>query len=264
MSFRRMVPFLLLNILVSAAVVLGILYWWDSRDQPVETENMVLVTVTPTSVPPTIAVQQPDQSQEVAQVTEAEAEAEEEDALPIHVVQSGETLGTISQRYDVTVDDIMAANGLENANFLSVGQQLIMPIGGLPEPTAVPTETPLPDTVPTPIPTAAPPEQGEAIVEISEVVGVGELTEEAIQIINSGTRQVGLVDWTISDESGFVYTFDQVTLFGEGAGILIHTEAGTDGPTDLYWGLELPILVSGKVLSLTDADGNVVSTYTVP
>jgi hypothetical protein len=93
---------------------------------------------------------------------------------------------------------------------------------------------------------------------------VGELTEEAIQIINSGTRQVGLVDWTISDESGFVYTFDQVTLFGEGAGILIHTEAGTDGPTDLYWGLELPILVSGKVLSLTDADGNVVSTFTVP
>jgi len=257
-----MVPFLLLNILVSAAVVLGILYWWDGRDQPVETENMVLVTVTPTGVPPTIPAEQPVQAQDPAQ--ETEETAVEEDGPTIHVVASGETLGTISQRYDVTVDDIMAANGLDNANFLSVGQELIMPIGGLPEPTAVPTETPLPDTVPTPIPTAAPPEQGEAIVEISEVVGVGELTEEAIQIINSGTRQVGLVDWTISDESGFVYTFDQVTLFGEGAGILIHTEAGTDGPTELYWGLELPILVSGKILSLTDADGNVVSTYTVP
>lgn len=262
MSFRRMVPFLLLNILVSAAMVLGILYWWEGRDQPVETENMVLVTVTPTGVPPTIAVDQPAQSQEVAQ--ETEAEMSEEDASPIHVVQSGETLGSISARYDVTVEDIMVANQLENANFLSVGQQLEIPIGGLPEPTAVPTETPLPDVPPTPIPTAAPPEQGEAIVEITEVVGVGELTEEAIQIINSGNRQIGLVDWTISDESGFVYTFGQVTLFGDGAGILVHTEAGTDGPTDLYWGLELPILVSGKILSLTDAEGNVVSTYTVP
>jgi LysM repeat protein len=262
MSLRRMVPFLLLNILISAAVVLGILYWWDNRDQPVETENMVLVTVTPTGLPPTIAVEQPAQSEESAQ--ETEEEAAEEDALPVHVVQSGETLGTISQRYNVTIDDIMAANGLDNPNFLSVGQQLVIPVGGLPEPTAVPTETPPPDVPPTPIPTAAPPEQGEAIVEISGVVGEGELTEEGIQIINSGTRQIGLVDWTISDESGFVYTFGQVTLFGEGAGILVHTEAGTNGPTDLYWGLELPILVSGKTLSLKDADGNVVSTYTVP
>jgi LysM repeat protein len=257
-----MVPFLLLNILVSAAVVLGILYWWDGRDQPAEVENMVWVTVTPTAVIAPLPNDQPAQTQ--GQPQEAETAPAEAEGPTIHVVQSGETLGTISQRYDVTVEDIMIANQLDNANFLSVGQELIIPIGGLPEATAVPTETPLPDTVPTPIPTAAPPEQGEAIVEISNVVGVGELTEEAIQIINSGTRQVGLVDWTISDESGFVYTFKQVTLFGEGAGILIHTEAGTDGPTDLYWGLELPILVSGKTFTLTDADGNVVSTYTIP
>lgn len=263
MSFRRMVPFLLLNILVSAAVVLAILYWWDGRDQPAEADNMVWVTVTPTAVITIDTTAQPAQTQDPAQ--EAEAVTAEADGPTVHVVQSGETLGTISQTYDVTVEDIMVANQLDNANFLSVGQELIIPIGGLPEATAVPaTETPLPGTVPTPIPTTAPPEQGEAIVAISNVVGVGELTEEAIQIINSGARQVGLVDWTISDESGFVYTFKQVTLFGEGAGILVHTEAGTDGPTDLYWGLELPILVSGKTFTLTDADGNVVSTYTIP
>ena len=260
MSFRRMVPFLLLNILVSATVVLGILYWWDGRDQPVETDTMVLVTVTPTGVPPTIAVEQPGQSQEAV----AEVETAVEEGPTIHVVQSGDSLTALSQRYDVSIQDIADANGMNINDFLSVGQELIIPIGGLAEATAVPTEPPAPDTIPTPIPTAAPPEQGEAIVEISEVVGVGELTEEAIQIINSGTRQVGLVDWTISDESGFVYTFKQVTLFGEGAGILVHTEAGKDDSTDLYWGLELPILVSGKTFTLTDADGNVVSTYTVP
>ncbi|PID85685.1 MAG: hypothetical protein CSB13_06795 [Chloroflexi bacterium] len=262
MSYRRMVPFLLLNILVSAAVVLGILYWWEGRDKPADAENMVLVTVTPTALPPTAAIEQPGQGEGAVQ--EAEETAVAEEAPLIHVVSSGETLGSISQRYGVTVDEIMAANGLSNANFLNIAQELIIPVGGLPEPTAVPSPTPAPNTIPTPIPTAAPPEQGEAVVVINGVVGVGELTEEAIQITNSGTRQIGLVDWTISDESGFVYTFGQVTLFGEGAGILVHTEAGTDGSTDLYWGLELPILLPGKTLTLTDADGNVVSTYTVP
>lgn len=262
MSFRRMAPFLLLNILVSAAVVLGILYWWDKRDRPVEAENMVLVTVTPTAVPPAIATPQPAQPQDPT--PETEAAPPEEEGPTIHVVQAGENLGSISQRYDVTIEDIMAASGLDNPNFLSVGQELIIPIGGLPTPTPIPTETPLPDEPPTPIPTLEAPSQGEAIVAISGVVGVGELTDEAVQIINSGDRQTGLLNWTLSDTSGFTYTFGQVTLFGEGAGILIHTEAGTDGPTDLYWGLELPILVSGKVLTLADADGSVVSTYTVP
>jgi LysM repeat protein len=258
-----MAPFLLLNILVSAAVVLGILYWWDKREQPVETANMVLVTVTPTAVPQAIATQPPAQAQATVQEAEA-APAVEESGPTIHVVKAGENLGSISQQYNVTIEEIMAASGLDNPNFLSVGQELVIPIGGLPTPTPIPTETPLPDEPPTPIPTLAAPTQGKAIVAISDVVGVGELTEEAVQIINSGDRQIGLLGWTLSDTSGFTYTFGQVTLFGEGAGILIHTEAGTDGPTDLYWGLELPILVSGKVLTLTDADGNVVSTYTVP
>ena len=31
MSYQRMLPFLLLNILVSAAVMLAILWWWDRR-----------------------------------------------------------------------------------------------------------------------------------------------------------------------------------------------------------------------------------------
>ena len=31
MSFRQMLPFFLLNIVVSAVVVLSILFWWDSR-----------------------------------------------------------------------------------------------------------------------------------------------------------------------------------------------------------------------------------------
>ena len=42
-------------------------------------------------------------------------------------VQSGESLSIIAGRYDVTVSAIMEANGLTDANMLSVGQQLTIP-----------------------------------------------------------------------------------------------------------------------------------------
>lgn len=48
----------------------------------------------------------------------------------IHVVRSGETLTTIAQKYGVTVEAIVKANGLSNADAIYVGQQLVIPAGG--------------------------------------------------------------------------------------------------------------------------------------
>jgi len=45
----------------------------------------------------------------------------------VHVVQAGDTLFSIAQRYGVTVDAIVAANGITNPNALSIGQQLTIP-----------------------------------------------------------------------------------------------------------------------------------------
>jgi LysM repeat protein len=45
-----------------------------------------------------------------------------------HVVQSGETLLAIANRYGVTVQDIVDANNLTDPNQLSVGQELIIPV----------------------------------------------------------------------------------------------------------------------------------------
>ncbi len=45
----------------------------------------------------------------------------------VHVVQPGETLFRIAQAYDVTVDDIVTANGLTDRNVIRVGQRLIIP-----------------------------------------------------------------------------------------------------------------------------------------
>jgi len=48
----------------------------------------------------------------------------------VHVVQAGETLFRIAQAYGVTVDDIVAANGLADRNVIHVGQQLVIPAAG--------------------------------------------------------------------------------------------------------------------------------------
>ena len=50
----------------------------------------------------------------------------------IHVVQWGETLSLIASRYGVTVEAIMAANGLDNPNFIYVGQRLVIPTAASP------------------------------------------------------------------------------------------------------------------------------------
>jgi murein DD-endopeptidase MepM/ murein hydrolase activator NlpD len=48
-------------------------------------------------------------------------------AGPIYVVQAGETLTEIAQRFNVTVDALMAANDITNPNLLRQGQRLIIP-----------------------------------------------------------------------------------------------------------------------------------------
>ncbi len=47
----------------------------------------------------------------------------------IHVVQAGQTLSSIALRYGVTVQALMTANGIDNANLVYVGQRLQIPGG---------------------------------------------------------------------------------------------------------------------------------------
>jgi LysM repeat protein len=256
MSFRRMLPFILINIVVSAVVMLGILYVWETRRG--ESEPVVVVaTATPQPTGQPGGVGQ-------APAGDATAPAEEESDGPItYQVQAGDTLGSISQEYDVPMDDIMAANGIDNPNVLSVGQTLIIPIGGLvtPEPEVTPTLPP--DQAPTPIPTEAI-VTGEVDVQITGVVGVGILTEEAVTIANLGNRPVALLDWKLLGPQGREYTFEQITLFGDGAAVTVHTETGVDTINDLYWGLEDAIWQPGQTITLIDAEGSTQATFVVP
>ncbi|GAB1469518.1 hypothetical protein MASR2M66_03940 [Chloroflexota bacterium] len=46
---------------------------------------------------------------------------------PVYIVQSGDSLYSIAARFSVTIDDLLAVNGIVDPNQLAVGQQLIIP-----------------------------------------------------------------------------------------------------------------------------------------
>ncbi|MCP4427347.1 MAG: LysM peptidoglycan-binding domain-containing protein, partial [Chloroflexi bacterium] len=180
MSFRRMLPFLALNVVVSAVTMLAVLLWWENRDAG-GTGEVGETAVTPTLA---IATAAPNDADPLAM-----PEPEPNDGPFVHVVRAGDTLGSISEFYDVPLDDITAINNIGNANILSVGQELIIPIGGLPTATPPPTATPITNVLPSPIPTE------ELVVEevnvaITAVTNPGSLTEETVQITNFGGSQV--------------------------------------------------------------------------
>jgi len=62
----------------------------------------------------------------------------------IHIIQPGETLIGIAQRYGVPQSVIMSANDLTNPDQITAGQSLIIPQGSPPTPDALASPTPLP------------------------------------------------------------------------------------------------------------------------
>jgi LysM repeat protein len=260
MSFRQMLPFLLLNVIVSAVVVLSILFWWDNRDNGATG----LAEATAEAAQggdglPTPNIAAPPSGTEAPAAT-ATAEA---GAPVVHTVQAGETLNMISQQYDVSIDDIMLVNGMDNPNFIGVGQQLTIPVGGIPTPTAVPPTEPA--ALPSPIPTEpAAAGGGAGQLSVTTILDPGVLETEAVQFVNSGAQAQVMTGWKVRDEDNNVYTFGEVSIFGEGAGVLLHTRAGDNTFSDLFWGLSEPAWRSGEKLTLWDANEQVVATYTVP
>ena len=101
----------------------------EVTDQPAEGE---------TATPPDTAETQPGE----------ETATDQPPALEdgVYVVRSGDTLGQIAFIYNISVEDIMAANGLTNPDVLEVGQQLTIPEAGFADSPAASTPTPSGET----------------------------------------------------------------------------------------------------------------------
>jgi len=257
MNARRLIVFLMLTALVSAAATLTVLTVWD-RTHPTLPGSAAGVTLTATS-PAGVAAN----DTQAAPVNEPTAAP-----LPtptIYVVKSGDTLGTIAQQFDVSVEAIMAANGITDPNLLNVGQSLLIPVAGSLPPTAEPgTAAPLATTVVEPPRPTATRDPSAALprLTIREVRSPGVLAEETLVIVNDG-GPVDLAGWTLRDETGHSYIFPSLILF-EGGAVTIHTAPGTDSVTDLYWGQAEPVWAAGAEVLLSDAGGNLAVRFSIP
>jgi LysM repeat protein len=203
----------------------------------------------------------------------------------IHVVQSGDTISGLALQYDVPGEDIIAANQLENPNFLQVGMELFIPVGGLAEVTA--TFTPAPTATDTPIPFEPPsadmtataaaelgatttplptplPSTGELQVEITEVLGVGQVDQERVVITNLGDRLADMQGWTLNDADGNIYVFPNFRLWA-GGNVTVHTRIGQDGnpPANFYWGKLEAVWSVGEVVTLKDGVGVTLATSVI-
>ena len=236
------------NVIISAAVMLTILFLW----------NRVQESAAPTLMPTSPVIEEAASTPHAPAAVSPTAPS----APLLYTVQAGDALGVIAQAYGVSIEDLMAANGITDPNMLYVGQTLVIPVGGLSAPTAAAPFESSPIVTPlfTPLPTLTP--SGPPLLEIAQVLGCGDLAAEVVIVGNQG-GVTSLEGWTLSDVEGNTFTFPALTLF-TGAQVRVHSTVGSNTPGDLYWGRTEPAWNGGELITLRDAAGNVVDTYIVP
>lgn len=236
-TWRQFLPFLLLNVVVSAAVVLLVLFVFDRGD------------VLPSSVPtPTF-----DVARRLESAKPTPAPTVPPSPTPVtYTVQPGDTLGAISAKLDIPIENLMAANGLANPDALSAGQVLTLPSSDDP-----PLPTPQPPGV---IITATP--EGLPQVIIRGAYEREDLEQEFVYLENIGGVAV-MAGWSLYDGEGNTFTFPGFTLY-RGGGVNVYSRAGNNSVINLYWGMDEPLWVPGKVITLLDNTGKVHSTFGVP
>lgn len=241
-GFWGFLPYLGLNVLVSAITIIAILLLWDCRGSQ--------VSGTPTATLDALA----RASTLVPTATDTPVPSP---TPPTYTVKSGDTLYGIARKLGVSLEELLAANPFADADTLKPGQVLIVPEGGrLPQ---RPTATPQPDggaATSTPVGEGGPPD-----VQIRGIDEPGNLEAEAVQLLNVGGA-AHMAGWTLDDGEGRLYVFPAFTLH-RGA-ISVHTRDGTDTVIDLYWGLSEAIWAPGKVVTLRDTSGTVQSTFQIP
>jgi aspartate 1-decarboxylase len=162
-------------------------------------------------------------------------------------------MNEVAAQLGLTVDALMAANGLTDPDTLSAGQVLLVPE----------VDDQVPSTGSQPTPTATPPPQdtGDPAVQIRGVSGAGILEAEVVQVLNSGGT-ANLEGWTLDNGRGSRYVFPAFTLHN--GAVSVHTRSGRDTVIDLYWGMPEAVWTSGTVVTLRDSEGKIQSMFSIP
>jgi len=259
-QWKRLLYYLMINVIVSACTVLIVLTLWEQRNSPAqpvllpETETQARSTSQATSGTPgtPLALVQASQTP-----TPAENLLEN---VKEYQVQFGDTLGIIAEQFDVSIDDLLRVNQINDPNSLSVGMVIYIPI----PPERIPTLTPTPTRTLPPSFTGSPGEPlPEARVVINSVIGAGDLATERVFLTRSGFGELNLAGWQLRDQNNNMFTFPQLQLY-EGGAVNVWSTSGSPTVVDLYWGLQSPVWSQGEQVTLLDAQGEERATYIVP
>jgi LysM repeat protein len=138
---ERMVPFLL-GALAVVLLVVGlflVVIWFTGDSPPALPAFLRSDTETPE---PTNTPQPPTATLEPSRTLEP-SETPTPSGPLTYIVEEGDSLASIADQFEVTIDQLIAANNLVDPNNIGVGSQLIIP-----DPDAdLPTETALPGTL---------------------------------------------------------------------------------------------------------------------
>lgn len=163
----------------------------------------------------------------------------------VYVVQAGDSLSSIADRFDIAQAVIIEANELTDPNFLFSGQRLVIPPAG---------------TQPA---TATPPPPSPAGIKIRAVNSPGNLADEHVEIVNDGTVGLNLQGWKVQRAGGPEYTFGDLLLL-PGSSARLYSGGGTDSTIARYWGQAAPVWQAGAQAALVSAQGQEIARFVVP
>lgn len=253
MRIARLVGYLLLNMAVSAAVAVAVLLYWENNRQPVASR-----------APDGAARESGDVSIGLLGISSGQPGRRLSDDPIIYRVRAGDTMGSIAMQYEITIEDIMAANGLNDPNALAVDQFLTIPGLQSAQPTARPiaTRAPITAVVTSQSPVVLATSSMPPVITIRAINGAGDLDAEQVVIMNVGGA-ADLADWALVHPEGDAYHFPVMRLHQTGQ-ISVYTRGGQDTVTELFWGRDHAFWRSGHAVKLLDADGNIHATFELP
>ncbi|HSF83494.1 MAG TPA: lamin tail domain-containing protein [Anaerolineales bacterium] len=257
---KRLLYYLLINILVSACTTLVVLVVWDRTQAPVSLfgrgtpvsagESTPLATSGVAQTQATITPLVPVSTPIATQIQNVEA----------YEVLFGDTLGLIAQKFDVSIEELLAVNQISDPNALPVGMVLYIPV----TPEVPPTSAASPTSTSAPALTSSPSTPlREAGVVINGVIGAGNLESERVFLTRTGDGELSMAGWRLQDEDGNTFVFPQLVLYKDG-GINIWTTSGSPTVVDLYWGQTAPVWQPGERVILRDAQGREKAEFTIP
>ncbi len=259
--WKRLIYYLLINIAVSACTILAVLVIWERVNQPQTLPPSPVTQVVPTATGPVQAVLG-------TPAPSAPTATPEQTGSQTYEVRSGDTLGSIADAFGLTIDELIAANTLENPDVLDVGDVLTIPIpaeSDEPPPTelAQPTPTLAAPTLPDAGTVTALPPGFDPQIEIVTVIAAGNLSDERVVLRLNGDGELALRGWSLQDEDGNLYVFPELTLFKDGA-VTVYSKAGANNVVELFWGLSKAVWETGETVSLVDPQGTEQATYPIP